>query len=576
MASIHNNSESASYVISALDLIRSGDTCTTQFSFDQKFGTHCVEVTFAKLRYELKEIEIRVQTATGVVIVVNAIPTSTIGDIKARIASQQNIPTQYQSLVWNDQTLRDDVSLFQIILDPHVRTADPFIILTLSPITIKVKTARSPSFIELTVALDDTVHTVKKMIDETQQFDAPARRLVLCDVGQELQNENRLFDYNIKSGDTLHVNHDTDTVFMFFGSKKKKKLCCFDLKSYDQIKDLKAEWMTRLGYKHFGPQQPMSIKIGRKKLSDEAHVVARDLAVFNINMKVSMTIYVSGLSLLLSKKSTVTTPINRTRYPIHCTEHWKVSKIKKQLYRNKKLNMELQRLTFNGVEMLDDDPLEKYGIEHESIIRLELGETTPSISVVAHDQGRRSVCYAYAIGTVLRAAEKRIVGRNPAEHHVIVNQLIQRYGDNGAVSSKVLEKECPTRQLRWKMITKQTATERLNRKHVLLGTFRLDDGQWARFCAYFREESTRSQVIRKSNIGPADGTPTEGHAVSIVQDCMDHWRIKNSWGIQWATSGFAKIGKNSLNMSIFHVYYIQQDLTEDDYKNYKKYGIKGA
>eukprot|EP01083_Nonionella_stella_P011286 32093_1 len=536
--------------------------------FDQKFGNTEIQSGFATLLYKLTAIDIAINYR-GNPMVLKSVPCNcmtTIADLKARI----DLPIQYQILKCNNQILRDDVSLQTLIL---ANSSSP-LALELKPITIKVKTARSPSFIEIVVAPDDTVQIVKKKIDDTQTFNAKARRLIFGD--QELENDKHISHYKIKDGDKLYVNCSYDSIFMFFRSKKKK-LCCFDMKSYDQVKDIKEEWMTKLGSKYFAPQQPLSIQIGNKTLMDEDLVYYHDLSTFHVNIDRNFTVYVSGLRLFLSKESTAIIPMIRTRHPIYCTQHWKVSGIKEQLYRDKKIDIKLQVLTFDGEELHDDDCLEYCGIKHESEISLELRETTPAISLVVHDQGRRSVCYAYAIATVLRSAEKRIIGRNPPEHDVIANQLICRYGDDGASETNVLRKECPRRQLRWNKVTTEYATATLKQKHVLLGGFYLDVRQWKRFCAFFKDEATRSHIIRSNHIGRLDGSKLEGHSVAIYEDGGDYWKIKNSWGSQWGNEGFCKIGKSAIEkFEIYHVYYFQEDLTKEDWLNYKKYAMKAA
>eukprot|EP01083_Nonionella_stella_P121407 364741_1 len=253
-----------------------------------------------------------------------------------------------------------------------------------------------------------------------------------------------------------------------------------------------------------------------------------------------------------------------------------ISGVKDLLSLKTEMCTELQILIFNGEELRDDDCLADYGIENGSEIQLECREETPALSVCAHDQGRRSVCYAYAIATVLRAAENRIIGRNPPKHNVIANQLIRRYGENGAVSSDVLRIECSPRRLRWKVVSKESTTEPLDRGHVLLGAFRLDDGQWKRFCAFFEDKRTKSQVIRKVDIGKRDGSKDIGHAVAICKDGGDYWRIKNSWGVEWGDRGFCKIGKDAIQtFKVYHVFYVQQDLTHNDLVNYQKF-VKAA
>eukprot|EP01083_Nonionella_stella_P121406 364739_1 len=507
----------------------------------------------------------------------------TIKHVKDMIRDYTGIEKELQTLLYRDggDIMCDDTRLTLPTLD-LVRV--PLRLqLRLSRIAINVKTVRSHSLqlVKLTVALDDTVQTIKKMINKTRKFNSKARILIFGE--QELQNDTHLFDYKLKDDDTVYVNSSNTSVFMFHRQSKNSKVKYFDMQPYDQIKDLKDEWRTECGHrltKYFAPQQLMniSIGIGAERLIDEDLLDPHKLATFYIVFEGAVTVYVSGLELILRKESTISnaTALKHTRQAIRCTKWMKIAGVKDLLSLKTEMCTELQILIFNGEELRDDDCLADYGIENGSEIQLECREETPALSVCAHDQGRRSVCYAYAIATVLRAAENRIIGRNPPKHNVIANQLIRRYGENGAVSSDVLRIECSPRRLRWKVVSKESTTEPLDRGHVLLGAFRLDDGQWKRFCAFFEDKRTKSQVIRKVDIGKRDGSKDIGHAVAICKDGGDYWRIKNSWGVEWGDRGFCKIGKDAIQtFKVYHVFYVQQDLTHNDLVNYQKF-VKAA
>eukprot|EP01083_Nonionella_stella_P053898 142416_1 len=633
--------------------------------FDKNFCTTNIQKSFATLQYQLTWIDICIQAVNYNTIVLKALPyKSTIADIKERIASQECLPKQYQVLKWNNQILRDDISLQALILsksssplllelkpmslvvhtnfgdDIEIKTLTCFdtvkhvkdmirdstgiekevqqvwcrgdmlcddsrltlpvinidtvtvplrfrLQLRLSRIAINVKTVRSLSLVKLTVALDDTVQTIKKMINKTRKFNSKTRILIFGE--QELQNDTHLFDYKLKDDDTVYVNSSNTSVFMFHRQSKNSKVKYFDMQPYDQIKDLKDEWRTECGHKHlvyFAKQQLMDIAIRIGPIGakipiaiDEDLVDHHKLATFSVLFDGTVTVYVSGLELILRKETTISnaTALKHTRQAICCTKWMKIAFVKDLLSRKTKMCTELQILIFNGEELRDEDCLADYGIENGSEIQLECREETPALSVCAHDQGRRSVCYAYAIATVLRAAENRIIGRNPPKHNVIANQLIWRYGENGAVSSDVLRKECPSRQLRCKAVSKESTMEALDRGHVLLGVFHLDDGQWKRFGAFFEDERTKSQVIRKVDIGHRDGSKDDGHAVAIYScgynefEDVEYYRIKNSWGRSWAEGGFAKIGTEAITLKVYHVYYVQHDLTHEDLVNYQKF-----
>eukprot|EP01083_Nonionella_stella_P121408 364744_1 len=419
------------------------------------------------LLLELKPMSLVVHTNFGDDIEIKTLTCfDTIKHVKDMIRDYTGIEKELQTLLYRDggDIMCDDTRLTLPTLD-LVRV--PLRLqLRLSRIAINVKTVRSHSLqlVKLTVALDDTVQTIKKMINKTRKFNSKARILIFGE--QELQNDTHLFDYKLKDDDTVYVNSSNTSVFMFHRQSKNSKVKYFDMQPYDQIKDLKDEWRTECGHrltKYFAPQQLMniSIGIGAERLIDEDLLDPHKLATFYIVFEGAVTVYVSGLELILRKESTISdaTALKHARQEIRCTKWMTIASVKYDLSRKTKMCTELQILIFNGEELRDDDCLADYGIENGSEIQLECREETPALSVCAHDQGRRSVCYAYAIATVLRAAENRIIGRNPPKHNVIANQLIRRYGENGAVSSDVLRKECPPRQLRWKEVSRESTTE---------------------------------------------------------------------------------------------------------------------
>ena len=226
-----------------------------------------------------------------------------------------------------------------------------------------------------------------------------------------------------------------------------------------------------------------------------------------------------------------------------------------------------------------------YGVRDGSTIFMRAVDTcsetmseasSAPISQTVHHQGTGGICWAYAVATVLRAAESRIIGRCPPSHQETVNALVSKYGRKGQNSFAVLQilkKECVFRQLRVSKVDAYGACAALKKKHVILGIYHLSDSQWHHFSVFFRNNKNADKAIQREDIGQRrPGDDVGGHGIVIYKNGGNHWNIKNSWGPNWANNGFAKIGKGAIdNMRFYHVYFVKQDLKPKDVENYEQY-----
>ena len=135
-------------------------------------------------------------------------------------------------------------------------------------------------------------------------------------------------------------------------------------------------------------------------------------------------------------------------------------------------------------------------------------------------------CYAHAAATVVRAAERRIVGRKLEEHFSMVARLVAKYGTKGASVAKVLEVECPARNMHYQFIDATRAAEAVDLGRAILLSFRLTDAQWSEFTCFFRQSP--SDIL--DSLPDSNDQDTSGHAVVIVGHNDQSWMIKKQLG----------------------------------------------
>lgn len=194
-------------------------------------------------------------------------------------------------------------------------------------------------------------------------------------------------------------------------------------------------------------------------------------------------------------------------------------------------------------------------------------------------------CYAHAVAHALRETENRIVGRNPPSHDDYVKEIVSKYGTDGGSTAKVLKWQCTKRHLRYSHVNVKNAKTAIKNGRVIVGTFSLNTGQWHKLSQFFGDDSTRDYVYEKCDIGEGySGNDDGGHAVAIVgygNDTtsettgkpVEYWKIKNSWGTQFADKGFFRFSLD-MPLTYYDVYYVVNDLTRDDRDNFRKWQRK--
>ena len=184
-------------------------------------------------------------------------------------------------------------------------------------------------------------------------------------------------------------------------------------------------------------------------------------------------------------------------------------------------------------------------------------------------------CYAHAAATVVRAAERRIVGRKLEEHHVMVRRLVDKYGTKGVPPSNwmaILKAECSPRQLQCREVDSSGAAHVIDLGRAILLRFALTKAQWKEFFIFFKR--TPSATLDSDSLSDSSVGEFEGHAVVIVGQDDKSWKIKNSWGDDFADGGYFQMSKSLVldcNPNFFDVFWYERDLTEDDLAAYERH-----
>jgi len=179
-------------------------------------------------------------------------------------------------------------------------------------------------------------------------------------------------------------------------------------------------------------------------------------------------------------------------------------------------------------------------------------------------------CYAHAAATVVRAAERRIVGRKLEEHHMMVQRLVDKYGTKGHSVKPILEEECSPRKLQCREVDTTGAAQAVDLGRAILLSFELTDAQWTEFSAFFNRAP--SATLDSEFLSDSLGGKFGGHAVVIVGQDGNSWKIKNSWGDDFADGGYFQMSKSlvlNCNPLFFDVFWYEHDLTKDDLVAYE-------
>ncbi|CAE7226055.1 ak1 [Symbiodinium natans] len=186
------------------------------------------------------------------------------------------------------------------------------------------------------------------------------------------------------------------------------------------------------------------------------------------------------------------------------------------------------------------------------------------------DHAHRGTCYAQAVATLVRHAERRIVGRNVEPHHVIADAIVKKHGTKGGCVEPVLNQVCPPRRLRWREVRADDAARCLQLGRAVLCGFHLSDKQWHSFSEFFRRFP--SEVL--GELPDPSKDVLSGHGCVLIGQDPSMWKAKNSWGDDFGDGGYFRISKKLLEQMqarFFDIFFVEEDLSAEDREAYKNW-----
>ena len=191
-----------------------------------------------------------------------------------------------------------------------------------------------------------------------------------------------------------------------------------------------------------------------------------------------------------------------------------------------------------------------------------------------------ATCYANASAAVLHLAMQRIIWRDdvPPDFFKLREELIKKFGKDGAVTIEVLEEICPKYDLQCQKVDAIGAMKAISAKRPVVARFYLTGAQWDRFHQFYEDNPkgilTRSYLDTKHQ---PISNPAGGHAVVLTSYDAESLRLMNSWGDDWADNGFFRVQNSDvLGLEFVDVFWPLDEMGEEERRGYNQYGAEVA
>eukprot|EP00980_Cylindrotheca_fusiformis_P025861 scaffold14741_cov135-Cylindrotheca_fusiformis.AAC.11 len=288
----------------------------------------------------LAPMQIYVRHWDGTVIPLDVQPGDTLRSVKSKVDDKTDIPPDQQRLTFNDKPLTKDKKSLRDLGIKHKDT------LVLEPMQIFVRTPDGKK-IPIDVEPDDTVHMVKKKVEDETGLPVPTQTLRFD--GDKLDDPTTLADNGIKHGDTLDL--DPMKIFVKKPDGTKIELTVSPSNTIANIKDMVED-------KDGIPVEEQNMEFDGKDLEDGPTLMDYDIK--------------DGDTIDLVPMEIIVRLWNNAIFYFEVEPDNTIDMIKNLVEkRPPKVPKENQKMTFKELPIKDDDKtLRDYSIKHRDVIQL--------------------------------------------------------------------------------------------------------------------------------------------------------------------------------------------------------------